>query len=391
MINKNLVIIIASEYYETNGKKYFRSGIERQIDDLSKKFSKTYIYAPKSDKKIDGFQYNKNVAVRSFSGKLHSSLFEYIKRYKEYDKRINQIIDIHKDNSIFLAYFPDSYFGIQAVRVLNKRKKEGIKYFVRVTANLTREFKERNNKIYRKILYYFINPIIFVYFKQILKDVLCFYSGYKIYNQKKPSYKVFSASMFKNEIYKRSTKIRKKKNILYVGRFDKKKGLPYLIRAMKLVQAECNLTIIGFADKEYQMNEINSLIKLNNLKEKVKIKGFIPFGPKLFKEYKKADILVFPSLEDQQGKSYMEAMFFGVAVISSNIPGVSSIITNRKNGILVKPASPEEIASSIDLLCKNDKIRNSLIQEGYKLTKNMSIEKMNSFIIKKVKSHLNIN
>jgi len=72
---------------------------------------------------------------------------------------------------------------------------------------------------------------------------------------------------------------------------------------------------------------------------------------------KKADILVFPTLYDIQGKVGLEAMAFGVPVIACDVGGVSSVIKHEKNGLLVKVADSDEIYDAIIRIIADPELR----------------------------------
>jgi glycosyltransferase involved in cell wall biosynthesis len=57
-----------------------------------------------------------------------------------------------------------------------------------------------------------------------------------------------------------------------------------------------------------------------------------------------------PSLKEGFGLALVEAMAFGKPCIASNVGGLSEIITNEKDGLLVAPASSDELEKAITRL-----------------------------------------
>jgi glycosyltransferase involved in cell wall biosynthesis len=130
------------------------------------------------------------------------------------------------------------------------------------------------------------------------------------------------------------------------------------------------------------------MIKNPKIKNKIKYKGIIPFGNKLFEEYRSADIFIIPSLEDMQGKTQLEAMALGTPVIASDVGGIPETIKHLNNGILVAPANYVEIASAIELIISNELLRKKLIKNGFEFVKTCTLEKQNGFMIDIIKNKL---
>lgn len=152
-----------------------------------------------------------------------------------------------------------------------------------------------------------------------------------------------------------------KKVVLFVGRLAEKKGVKYLIKAMKDVDAL--LVIVGDGPLREQ------------LKEQAKVLGekVIFLGSKTHDElktiYASADIFVAPSITakdgDQEGlpTTIMEAMASGLVVIASNSGGIPQIIQDGVNGLLCEEKNMHELAENI-LKLLNDEKRLILINKS---------------------------
>ena len=125
------------------------------------------------------------------------------------------------------------------------------------------------------------------------------------------------------------------KNIGYVGRFEELKGIFILLEAFKELSAEFeNLNLILRGDGRLK-SEIMSLIKRENLSEKVTLDS-----PKYKIEdiYRDIDLLILPAKRlEGFGLVLIEAMKMGIPVIGTNVGGIKSIINNEENGLLIEP------------------------------------------------------
>jgi glycosyltransferase involved in cell wall biosynthesis len=73
------------------------------------------------------------------------------------------------------------------------------------------------------------------------------------------------------------------------------------------------------------------------------------------------DCLVFPAEQPETfGKVIIEAMACGIPVIASNIGATSEIITDGKDGILVQPKDPVELAEALKSVLVNLKTTDQL-------------------------------
>ena len=162
-----------------------------------------------------------------------------------------------------------------------------------------------------------------------------------------------------------------KKAILYVGRLAEKKGVKYLIDAMKYVNA--NLYIVGDgplrSELEKQAKSMSNVIFLGSKNHK-----------ELKNIYASADIFCLPSITakggDQEGMPTVlfEAMASGLPVVASNSGGISQLVIDGENGLLFEEKNVREIADNISSLLNDNDLYKKLQANGYKTAKECSYE-----------------
>ena len=69
-------------------------------------------------------------------------------------------------------------------------------------------------------------------------------------------------------------------------------------------------------------------------------------------------VFAFPSMFESFGLAAAEAMAYGKPVVASNVGGLPEVVGD--GGILVPPASPQELAAALDRLLKDDGLRHEL-------------------------------
>ena len=84
--------------------------------------------------------------------------------------------------------------------------------------------------------------------------------------------------------------------------------------------------------------------------------------------YSLSKIAVLPSYYKEGGypRAITEPMSMGIPVIAADTPDCRGPIANMKNGILVLPKSPSDLAKKIKLLIENDNLYKKLSSEGRK-------------------------
>ncbi len=154
---------------------------------------------------------------------------------------------------------------------------------------------------------------------------------------------------------------RKRLRVLFVGSVNLRKGVQYLLPALKKLKTlDIDLHVVGRIDIHPEKVAVYESI--------CEFKGFIGKS-ELFQEYQWADVFVFPSIAEGSAGVIYEAMSFGLPVITTYAAG--SIVRNEIDGFVLSQPSVEALA---------DKLRKLYVDR--ELLKKMSdsvTERINSF------------
>ncbi|VVO71399.1 D-inositol-3-phosphate glycosyltransferase [Pseudomonas fluorescens] len=132
-----------------------------------------------------------------------------------------------------------------------------------------------------------------------------------------------------------------KLKLLFVGRFDHQKGADIFCSALNSLGDLASGVMVG----DYVLNDTSKII----IPENVINAGWLT--PEILEGYyRTADLLIIPSRWEGFGLVAIEAMRSGLAVIASNVGGLSEIIVDGRTGFLVEPNSPNEIVTLIKKL-----------------------------------------
>lgn len=76
------------------------------------------------------------------------------------------------------------------------------------------------------------------------------------------------------------------------------------------------------------------------------------------------DLFIFPSLDEGLGSSILDAFFFSLPVIASDVGGIPDLVSNRKTGILIPPGDEQALRDNIVRLYSDTCYAKRLGQNG---------------------------
>jgi len=155
------------------------------------------------------------------------------------------------------------------------------------------------------------------------------------------------------------------KIVLYVGRLVYEKGIHVLINAVPKVVSKVNAKFI-IVGSGYMKEQLLNIVRSMGLEHKVLFQGFMD-EKSLLKLQKCADVSVVPSLFEPFGIVALEAMAAKSPVVASDTGGMSEIIDHDVTGVKVYPNNPDSLAWGINKVLLDDKYRQSLRENGYKV------------------------
>lgn len=147
--------------------------------------------------------------------------------------------------------------------------------------------------------------------------------------------------------------------VLFVGRLAPKKGLEFLIKAISEVSCDAELWIIGEGEERPKLEALAANLEVN-----VSFYGEVD-PEKVNKFYREAGLFVLPSTEGEgMPNAVLEAMSYGVPVITTRSGGLPTIITDGQNGYLVPMRNQEAITKRIEDLFDDSRLRNRIGTNG---------------------------
>lgn len=156
---------------------------------------------------------------------------------------------------------------------------------------------------------------------------------------------------------RRTTGERSQFDILFSGRFERRKGAEILLHSIKKILSidrSIHFTIAGETEISNSANYRQSVERTLSPDERMRV--WFP-GPLSYKKllplYFNSSLFLLPSLFENYPYSLLEAMASGLPVIATSRGGITEIITHGENGLLFSPDEPETLVAHVRELFNN--------------------------------------
>ncbi len=154
------------------------------------------------------------------------------------------------------------------------------------------------------------------------------------------------------------------KVIIFVGRSVERKGVDYLIKAFAVIKDEIphKLVIVGDGPERSNWEKFARSVIPSN---RIEFTGWIS-DSELSDRYRTSSFFVLPAVYDKHGDTeglgvvLLEAMSYSKPVIASNVGGITDIVIDQVNGILVPPADTRALAEAMKLLATDESLRKEM-------------------------------
>ena len=131
-----------------------------------------------------------------------------------------------------------------------------------------------------------------------------------------------------------------KLKLLFVGRINQRKGIKYLLEALRLVSSDqVDLTVCG--------RVVDDLELFQPFADRIRIRPNVS-AEELVVAYQSADLFVFPSVAEGFGQVLLEALACGLPILSTTHTAAPDLIASGRQGFVVEPGRPEPLAERIE-------------------------------------------
>lgn len=158
------------------------------------------------------------------------------------------------------------------------------------------------------------------------------------------------------------------KKLLMVAAFRNQKNQDTVIRALKLLDSNFHLFLVGDGDRKHICQNLVSRL---GLQKRVHFLGLKENIPQLMKA---ADYIVLSSHWEGFGLSIIEGMAANKPVLASNVDGMREVVGDA--AILFEPGNESELSQKILMLDNDVKLKKEMQDKGLIRVKNFDITRM---------------
>ena len=166
--------------------------------------------------------------------------------------------------------------------------------------------------------------------------------------------------------------------VLFMGAIEERKGcfdVPQIFKRVSSEVPDCTLVMAGDGD-----DRIVKAVKESfgdSLNRNVFFPGWIR-GDQRKQNLEESDLFLLPSYNEGMPMAILDAMGYGLPIISTNVGGISKLVHEGENGFLCKPGDIEEFAEKIIYYLNNKEARieagnvsKRIVRENYTLDKHL--------------------
>ena len=161
------------------------------------------------------------------------------------------------------------------------------------------------------------------------------------------------------------------KNILFVGRFEPRKGVLDMLKGYRILRkdgVECRLLLVGGGPQEREARRYVATRRLGG----VEFLGRVSDDEKA-QLFKNADVFVSPATgRESFGIVLLEAMAAGAPTVASDIHGYKGVVRRGREALLVPPREPKEIAAAVGRLLTDEELARTMSENGLRRAEEFS-------------------
>ena len=137
------------------------------------------------------------------------------------------------------------------------------------------------------------------------------------------------------------------RTFLFLGALIKRKGVADLLAAVNQMKkqgiSKFRVLIAGSGEEEQQLKDY---VKINGLQNHVFFRGWITKEqkPELLQ---KSDVLVLPSYNEGLPIAILEAMSYGLPIISTKVGSIAEAVKENENGFLIEPGDVDALTCAM--------------------------------------------
>ncbi|MES2500735.1 MAG: glycosyltransferase [Pseudomonadota bacterium] len=176
-------------------------------------------------------------------------------------------------------------------------------------------------------------------------------------------------------IQSKSAQINKPIKLVFAGRLVLEKGILLLIQAVSELLDQGYLLSLDIIGDGALLRECEQLIQANKKQSSIKMLGTVQYGPDFFSLLHGYDLMVIPSLSDEQPRNVFDAFSQGLPVLCADTAGLMQCV-DQKTGYFFKTGDIESLKNQLIEIMQNRQALVNLSSACVDAVSNMTHKKM---------------
>jgi len=168
--------------------------------------------------------------------------------------------------------------------------------------------------------------------------------------------------------------------IVSANRFIPHKRISWLVEAYASVQtSKTKLILTGGGDPQ-EVQKVKDKIKELGLENSVRMTGIIP-AAEVYQIFAGASFYASSSLEEGFPNVFIEAMHYGLPIVSTDVGGCREMVMEGETGFLTEPQDQKMLAEKMRILISNVGLREKMAKNAHERSKLFNLnERVGEFI-----------
>lgn len=158
-------------------------------------------------------------------------------------------------------------------------------------------------------------------------------------------------------------------NCLFLGRLGQRKGIYDLLEAIQQIDTELPSDIKFYLCGDGEIDRVKEKITYLKITHRIAYVGWLDDFQKK-QVFKSTAVSILPSYNEGLPMSILEAMSFGIPVISTNIASIPEVVFSGINGYLIQPGDIKSLGNNIIQLMENDSKRYAMSNKAFAFISN---------------------
>lgn len=156
--------------------------------------------------------------------------------------------------------------------------------------------------------------------------------------------------------------------LLFLGEIGERKGIFDLLEAISANKAHFNGKIRLRVGGKGKVEQLLGLIERNGLQDLVSFEGWVS-GQKKHLLLTEADAYVLPSYNEGLPISILEAMSYGLPIVSTDVGGIPEVVHDNVNGYVIRPGDIMALGDKIRVMASDPGLRTAMGQQSLRIVK----------------------